>query len=87
MSRRLGSWGAEDFQLVAFREAVAAQEVEVVRVAGDDVRDVHGLLFVAVVGGGLLRLGEVEARAVGAVETARSSSATSSGGSPSSTRR
>ena len=60
-------WEREDFQLVAFREAVAAQEVEVVRVAGDDVRDVHGLLFVAVVGGGLLRLGEVEARAVGAV--------------------
>lgn len=62
-----GLVGREDFQLVAFREAVAAQEVEVVRVAGDDVRDVHGLLFVAVVGGGLLRLGEVEARAVGAV--------------------
>ena len=75
----------EDFQLVTFRETVAAQEVQVLRIVGRSldfalrvslrmtqggrhhIGHVHGLLLVAVVGGGLLGLVEVEAGAIGTV--------------------
>ena len=75
----------EGFQLVAFRETIAAQEVQVLRIIGksfdfalhaslwmtrggcDDVGHVHGLLLVAIVGGRLFNLGEIEASAVGTV--------------------